>query len=447
MFTKSTDHNPNYLASIVEIKEFRTHPNADKLKMVSLFGNNVITGIDAEPGMYCYFPLECAISNEFLKYTNAYREAELNANPKVKGFFEYHGRVRALRLRGAKSEGYIVPVSALELFCEVVLGKPVMIEDSSTNYAGTDFDTICGHQICKKYIPKGVAAANAASKKTRGNVKRYASKLVENQFHFHPSTAHLKKEISKINYNDTIVITEKYHGTSFVVSNVLTKKKVSFRDKIAKFFGVNINETEYGMLYSSRSVIKNSVMDDGKENNHYYDSDVWKIAADKLFPCLKQGYSFYGEIVGYTPTGSMIQKNYDYGCPLGTLECIVYRMTFTNSSGDVFELSHAQMVDYCSKYNIKTPFVHYYGKVKDLYNIQNDKHFHDTLLQMLINDYLEKDCRYCVKVPHTPAEGIIVRNDKPNEWEVYKLKSFRFLEKESADLDKGEIDMETSESV
>jgi hypothetical protein len=176
-------------------------------------------------------------------------------------------------------------------------------------------------------------------------------------------------------------------------------------------------------------------LNDDKENNHYYDSDVWKIASERLYPSLKPGYSFYGEIVGYTPTGSMIQKNYDYGCEEGKLECIVYRMTFTNAAGDVFELSHSQVVDYCNKFNITTPLLHYQGKAGLLYNLPKDDHWHDDLLQLLMTDYLEKDCRFCTKVSHTPAEGIIIRNDKPNEWEVYKLKSFRFNLQESEQLD------------
>ena len=179
MFTKSTDHNTNYLASIVNIAEFRDHPNANKLKQVSLFGNNVITGIDAEPGLYCYFPLECAISQEFLSYSNSFIDTALNKDSNKKGYFSNSGRVKAIRMRGQKSEGYIVPVSALESFCKEVLGKTV---EFNSSYIGTDFDTIEGHQLCKKYVPKGVPVCNLSSKKTRGNVKRYASKLVDNQF-------------------------------------------------------------------------------------------------------------------------------------------------------------------------------------------------------------------------------------------------------------------------
>ena len=447
MFNKSDNHNPNYLASIVKLSGIRKHSNADKLQCISLFGNNVITGMNAKDGdLYVYFPLECSISSEFLKYTNSFRDPEMNADKTVKSFFEYHGRVRALRLRNERSEGYIVPVSTLEAFSKDFLGKEIQI---SEKFVGTDFDLFCEHTLLKKYIPKGMRnGGEGAKKKTKGNVKKYASRLVENQFHFHPSTEQLKRNIDKINPNDFIAITEKYHGTSFVVSNVIVKKKLSFFDKIGKFFGMNIVDTEYGMLYSSRSVLKNIAMDDGKENNHFYDSDVWKIVADKIYPHLKKGYSVYGEIVGYTPTGSFIQRDYDYGCPPGSLDYLVYRMTYTNADGDVFELSPSQMNEYCLRFGLKTPLLHYSGKAKDLYpELSVEEHWHENFLNNLIRDYLEKDCIFCKSKPKIPAEGVILRVDKPNIWEVYKLKSFKFLEKESAELDKGQVDIETGESL
>jgi hypothetical protein len=438
MLTKSQNHNINYLAAIVAVDSFRPHPNADKLKIATVFGNNLITGIDASEGLYVYFPVESCLSEDFLAFTNSFRENEKNADKTKKGFFEYHGRVKPIKLRGVASEGYMIPLSVLQDFCKGFLGKELKAD------VGQDFDTVFDHILCKKYVPRNVREPNVSGKKTKGNVKRYETKLVENQFRFHPSTEQLKRNVNKISPDDHIVITEKYHGTSFVVSNVLIKKSLSRVDKIVKFLGGSVVETEYGMLYSSRSVIKNKIMDDGKENNHFYDSDVWKIVADKLFPFLKKGFSAYGEIVGYTPTGSMIQKDYDYGCPLGNLSYLIYRMTYTNVDGDVFELSPTQVEDYCDRYDLRIPLVHYRGKAKHMYpDLKVDDNWHENFLKGLIADYLEKDCIFCKSKPNTPSEGVILRLDKPNQWEVFKLKSFRFLQKESSQLDAGEIDLET----
>jgi len=442
MFTKTEKHNANYLASIVKIEEFRSHPNADNLKMVSLFGNNVITGIDAETGFYCYFPLECAISKDFLKHTNSFRESAENADNTKKGFFELHGRVRALRLRGERSEGYIVPVSTLEDFAKNFLNKNITISDQ---HVGEDFDLFFNHEFCKKYIPKGQRSGER-SKKTKGNVKRYKSKLVENQFRFHEDTSHLKREMFRVSPDDYIAVTEKLHGCNFIVSNLLVKKKLSIIDKISKYLGANINDTEYGMLYSSRAVIKNSVMDDGKQNDHFYDVDVWKIVADKIIPSLANGISVIGEIVGYTPSGQYIQKGYDYGCSAGNLDFWIFKVTYTSIDGHVYVFNHRETVAFCNKFGFKMPKTHYYGKAKDHFPELNvEDHWHDEFLQKMIETYLEKKCDLCQN--DVWAEGVILRRDVPFEWDAFKLKSFNFLEQETKQLDAGEVDLETQEST
>ncbi len=442
-FTKSEKHDVNYLAAIFRIENIRAHTNADRLQIVSIFGNNVVTGLNAKAGdLYCYFPLECAISKEFLSFTNSFRDLELNMDKTKKGFFEENLRVRAARLRGEKSEGYIVPVSELERFAKDVLGQTFVVTEE---YVGYDFDTFLDHQICKKYIARGTRIQNTAGKKTRGNTKRYESKLVENQFHFHVDTAHLKREVHKISPDDYIHISEKLHGTSVVISNVLCKRRLSLVDRIAQYFGANIQDTQYDKLYSSRQVIKNLRLDDESNTNHYYDSDVWGIVADKYFPCLQNGYTFYGEIVGYTPNGAYIQKNYDYGCNPGELDFYVYRMTFTNNKGDVFELSPLQVKDYCGRHGIKTPEVHYYGKARDLFpELDVENHWHDDFLQKMMEKYLEQKCHICKN--DVWAEGVCLRVDKPNEWDCFKLKSFNFVMGETADRDKGEVDIESQES-
>lgn len=442
MLNKTKDHNPNYLASIVKIDEFRPHSNANKLKLANLFGNVVVTGIDAKEGVYVYFPLESCLSSDFLSFSNSFREKELNKDKTKSSFFENHGRVRAIKLRGEKSEGYIVPASTLEKFCKEFLNQNVSLSD----HVGTDFDEICGHVICKKYIPRGMRIPNdGVSKKTKGNVKKYQSKLVENQFAFHQDTSHLKREVNKISPDDYISVTEKLHGCNFIVSNVLVKRKLSLVDKIAKFFGSKVQETEYGMLYSSRAVIKNHVMDDGKQNNHYYDADVWKIVADKIFPSLSHGISVVGEIVGYTPSGKAIQKNYDYGCSPGNLDFWIFKVTYTSPDGKVYVFNHLETVEFCKKFGFKMPETHYYGKAKDLFpEISVEQHWHDNFLQKMIDTYLEKKCKLCKN--DVWAEGVILRKEVPFEWQAFKLKSFNFLEGESKALDSGEVDMETAES-
>jgi len=48
----------NYQAEIVEIKEYSKHPNADKLFLIPINFNNVITGVEPKIGdIMIYFPV------------------------------------------------------------------------------------------------------------------------------------------------------------------------------------------------------------------------------------------------------------------------------------------------------------------------------------------------------------------------------------------------------
>lgn len=441
MINKSTHSNENYLASVIKIQNIRKHSNADRLQCVAIYGNNVITGLTAkENDLYVYFPLESAISGEFLKYTNSFRDSQYNTDILKKGMFEIHGRVKAIRLRGEKSEGYIVPAKEVEDFCKNVLGKEFSF---SEKHVGVDFDSICEHILLKKYVPANQRRQTIGNKNTNPKKKK-ESRLVDEQFHLHPDTAHLKRQIHQIFPEDYIAITNKLHGCNFVVSNVLTKRRLTFKEKIAKFFKVKVQETEYGLVYSSRKVVKNANFTE-QEHNHFYDADVWKIVADKIYPHLSQGLSVTGEIVGYTPSGRAIQKNYDYGCRPGELDFWIFNVTHTSPCGKVYTFSHREMIEFCKKFNFKTPETYFYGKAKDLFPELNvEQHWHDEFLKKMMETYLEKKCTLCRN--DVWAEGVILRKDEPFEWNAYKLKSFNFLLGETEQLDSGEIDLDSQEN-
>lgn len=91
----------------------------------------------------------------------------------------------------------------------------------------------------------------------------------------------------------------------------------------------------------------------------------------------------------------------------------------------------------------------YYGLAKDYldveYSTKESEIFREDFLEKLIEQYLEKDCWMCKD--KIPGEGVCIRVDKLDIFDVYKLKSFRFLERETKLLDEGEVDIETIESI
>ena len=121
----------------------------------------------------------------------------------------------------------------------------------------------------------------------------------------------------------------------------------------------------------------------------------------------------------------------------------MYRITITNADGKVFELSPKEVQYWCKNNGLEPVIELYYGKASNLYpEIKDSKNWNDTFIDKLADDknfYMELDSPDCKnKVPH---EGIVIKVDNmtPN---AVKLKSFRFLGKESEEIDKGIANIE-----
>jgi hypothetical protein len=181
---------------------------------------------------------------------------------------------------------------------------------------------------------------------------------------------------------------------------------------------------------------------------HFYSDDIWGMANERIKDLLIDGMSIYAEIVGFLPNGESIQKDYAYGCAPNTFDIYVYRITFTNVSGNVFEFSPQQVRQWCIEHGIKHVPKLFYGEAwkydtyPDSYN--HDLSLGDNIINAIRERYLEKDCHMCRNV--VPAEGIVLRRE--GSWfEAYKLKSFRFLERETKMLDKGDSNIEDNQDT
>ena len=111
----SKESDVNYLAKIVNIKEFTKHPDPEvqRLKCCQVDGFNIITGIDSEPGFYVYFPVMSQINSQFLNYNNLFRNKDLNADPEAKvGYFSDNGKVTIIKLKGVVSEGFLISLQS-----------------------------------------------------------------------------------------------------------------------------------------------------------------------------------------------------------------------------------------------------------------------------------------------------------------------------------------------
>lgn len=427
--------NPNYCASIVRLNKIIPHSNADKLAIATIQGCSVIVGKETKEGdIGIFFPLETQLAPDFLSYNNLYRDTKKNRDQTKAGFFEENGRIRAVKLRGEKSEGLFVGLDSL--------GYLLSQEEIAALGEGFDFDRVKGKMICCKFLVKTPPSSELNAK---GGSKKRApldSRLVEGQFSLHIDTEKLNKNMHKINPESIISITSKWHGTSFVVGNVLTKKKTNLLEKmIIKIFGVS--DKMYSIVYSSRKVIKNAFFET-KELKHYYKYDIWGDIAAKLGPIIPEGVTIYGEAVGYAKE-SAIQKGYHYGCKPGSYRIVIYRITKVSPDGQTIEFSWGQIKDFCKKNGLETVPEFFYGRAKDLYSdIQLNEEWSSNFLNRLNRDQMfgMGDVMCPFNNGEVPSEGIVLKVDNLYEDKVYKLKNFRFLEAETKALDQGEISME-----
>lgn len=414
MISKSKDHNPNYLAKILLLPKPRKHENADRLQCVTIDFQNVITGLDSTEGdLYVYFPVESCIDSRFLALTDSYRDSALNSNIEAKGFFEPKGRVKAIKLRGERSQGYIVPVEKINFIygCNI-----------TESLDGVYFDLIGNTKLCWKYEPPIKVSNNQQSKKE----SKKLSRLVDGQVRLHCDTANIRKCINELSPDDRITISYKLHGTSGTAQHVLVKKKLNLIQKFCSLF-VPVVDKEYDLVYTSRKVIKNQYLGDPKNKEGYYDSDIWgeMVSKYKLKSIIPKGYSIYYEIVGFTSEGSYIQKGYDYGCKPKEAKIYVYRVTFTNEDGIVHELNTNDCLKFCKKLDLDFVKVLEHGFVPDFSN-------REVIIADLEAKYNNKNCSICSN--KVPEEGVVIRVDSADEFKAYKLKSSDFLEYESKNL-------------
>ena len=231
----------NYLSKIVRIDSFTQHinPEVTRLKVAHVDGYNILVGIDEQPGKFVYFPAMSCINPQLLAFANLYRHKELNANPEKTGMFEDNGRVKAIKLKGQVSEGFLLPIHVL---LDFVSESTFVAFDESDCPVGTEFNEV-EHKgktfwISKKYVVKEAQqqapSGDRKDRKRQKGLKKF-NRIIDNQFRFHYSTKLLKKEPEVIHANDVIQITSKWDGTSAIYAYVLCKHPLTWKEKVAKW--------------------------------------------------------------------------------------------------------------------------------------------------------------------------------------------------------------------
>jgi hypothetical protein len=424
----------NYAAVVVRVPEPFKLPNSDRLYGVGIFGYTVVVDtswVAREGELAVFFPAEAQLAEWFTSEANLFRHNERNKDQTESGYLEDNRRVRALKLRGTVSNGLLLPIS--------VLGKAGFAE-------GDTFDTIDGVEYCRKYrIKEPQPPRSREDRKLSKAFKRVDAKL----FPVHVETDQYLRNEHLLSDDDILIVTQKLHGTSWRGANTLVKRKPTWRDWVAsKVLRVPVQETYFDLLAGSRQVIKDPK---STTQNHFYAYDLWTKKLEEVAGLIPENVVVYGEVVGYTDGGGPIQKGHTYGAVLGTNDLYVYRVAVITNSGDLWDLSWDQVVHFCQTRGLKHVPELWRGP-KEAFRLEDfvEKNFSaEQYGERLDGKHLYVDEPVPLSDGGTGAdEGIAIRVDRGGNIPLlFKYKNDSHYLYETAQLDSGEVDIESEESA
>ena len=434
-----------YTATVTKLTNIRPHPNADKVKLATVFGNQVVIGLNnTESELGLYFQVDGQLSEEFCKMNNLFRNPELNNDPKEKpGMFDENRRIRAQKFRGEVSDGFWIPISSVSYINGLELTD------------GLDFTSLGGHLICERYITKQTRTAGAGGGKTA----KSANKSIMFKEHF--DTAHLGKNLHRLELGQRLVITAKLHGTSSRVGRVQVNRTLTWKDKLSKFIGGLVSANHYAYLNGTRR----TVINESKYKQPFHDPSIRDQAAKLFEGKLHKGETVYLEIVGYEPSGAPIMGRadttkmndkaftakygkvitYSYGCEEKTCDFYVYRITMTNEDGIAIDLPWDDLVSRCNTLDVKHVPLIAITTLDSFLTMDGDV---ESARQSFMS-YIDKLCsRPCSIDPRHIEEGVCVSIDNLRITPaVFKHKSFEFKVLEGIVKDSGVIDQEEVEDI
>jgi hypothetical protein len=438
----------SYKAIVTKLTNVRAHSNADKVQLATCHGNQVVIGLNHTEGeLGIYFPSDGQLSQGFCAANNLFRKAELNSDPEAKpGMFDENRRVRAQRFRGEVSDGFWVPLSNLDF-----IGGISFVE-------GFEFDELNGIQICEKYINP---ATIKAARENQGKKTRTAKTSVMFKEHF--DTAHFGRCLHEFDYGQTIIITEKLHGTSGRIGHVQIERDLTWLEKIAKRFGVRVQENEWKYLNGTRRVVLEE-----SSGTQFHDPTI-RDKAFKLFDGnLRKGETVFFEIVGYESTGASIMPKVDttkmgdkeftkrygktmpfsYGCGELQSRVYVYRMTLTDEDGHSIDYAWDDVVKRCKELGVDTvPHI----RTMTLNDLKED--LRSAAVVDDVRTVKETFSKLVEAYGSGPSilddthikEGVCVRIEGGINNKTFKFKSFEFKVLEGIIKDSGVIDAEEAQ--
>ena len=411
-----------YCGYVTKLKNVRKHPNADRLVLADVFDSTVVVGANSQDGdVIIYFPCDGQLSKDYCDYNNLVRKKDENGN-NIGGFLDPDKRnVKAIKLRGERSDGLVMPLSSLDYISKDL--KDMLV-------VGDQITVLDGKEVCRKYIPrcKKPRVSNGQGKKQKRKVNEFPL------FEEHRDTEQLDYNIPSFKPGDLVSLTLKMHGTSGRTAFLPSAGKNKIEHFIFKLF------PRYKYVTGTRRVVLEEFGKGG-----FYGDNAFRAKYHQLLKGrLKKGETVYYEIVGYVDENTPImgvaknskmndkdfvkkygdETTFSYGCQPGQNEIYVYRMTYTSPDGNVIEYPWSLVKRRCEEMGIN----HVMDLDRFIYTTEED-------LYERVNKWLDIDDP--IGKTHI-NEGVVARLEDKPIFTAFKKKSFAFkvlegLIKESAD--------------
>jgi hypothetical protein len=405
----------SYSAVVAKLQNVRKHPTADRLQLALVRGYQIVVGLDDKEGtLGIFFPCDGQLDHNFCLQNDLYPRVTEDGK-KAGGFIDpKHRRVRSQKFRQEKSEGFWLPLKHFEY----TKGWDPQFPPAE----GFEFTELNGQPICNKYMTK--ATQEAAAKNRKKGARRETI-----MFLAHIETEQFRKHIGDIKGSTTLIFTEKLHGTSQRYGHVLHDDPLPWWKRLLSKFGCNFEPTQsWQHIIGTRNVI----VGDTCPQEPFREQVVAKIKGQ-----LRKGETLYFEVVGWMGANTIMpiqdaskmqdkevakkygpQMVYSYGCPEGTCELFVYRITHTNLDGHAVELPWIQVKARCKELGIKhvpelcpTEFMHTFDAV------------YETLVQERVASLVDGASTLD---PKHVREGVCIRSEQDSGLIVLKEKSFIF---------------------
>lgn len=370
--------NLNSCCFVARINEIKAIEGADNIEQAVIGGWNCIV----KKGAHQVDELVVCAT------TDAIIPSEISDSIGVTNYLRKGNRVRTVKLRGVYSECLIISLDSLPQMKKFFT--------KGIGYFCEEGADMMEHLGITKWEPpvKQVQLASGRKIKYRDN----------QNFHIYYKFPNLKNVAGMFTEEDEVQITRKIHGTN-ARYGIVRKSKLSFWDKVKKFFRIADKWIDYEYVYGSHNVEK------GSDSQGFYSTDVWRTIAEKynikekLWDYVKiynpeiigEGFILYGEIYG-----AGIQKNYEYG-----LTDIEFAGFDLKENG---EYQTTGRTEFCVKNILKLPHV------EVLYEGRWNQEIQD---KFTFNNFIEG-----TKTPH---EGIVIKYFTGERQKVAKVINPEYL--------------------